>query len=241
MILAIGGIKGGVGKTTVAVNFAIMGALNGNDVLLVDADIQTTATDFTDLRTEKYGEAGYTSIVLAGQAVKSQTLRMRDKYDHIIIDCGARDTVSQRAALSIADMVLVPFQPRSFDIWTVDHVLTMVEEMLVANDHLKLKVFLNSAFPRGSDNDDALAMLTEKLAENRNGHEKPPFEVLTARLGDRKAFSNAAAEGLAVIELKPADPKANDEMQDLYRSVMGVAVKMDRDRVRDISGQAISV
>ena len=53
MILAIGNIKGGVGKTTLAVNIAIARALQGRDVLLVDGDQQQTTMTFTEIRTEK--------------------------------------------------------------------------------------------------------------------------------------------------------------------------------------------
>ena len=50
MIVVVGGIKGGSGKTTVATNLAIIQAVNGRDVLLIDADDQETASDFTVLR-----------------------------------------------------------------------------------------------------------------------------------------------------------------------------------------------
>ncbi len=43
MILTVGNVKGGVGKTTLAVNIAITRALAGRDVLLVDGDEQGTA------------------------------------------------------------------------------------------------------------------------------------------------------------------------------------------------------
>ena len=43
MILTIGNIKGGVGKTTLAVNLAILRALAGRDVLLVDGDEQVAS------------------------------------------------------------------------------------------------------------------------------------------------------------------------------------------------------
>ena len=67
MILTVGGIKGGSGKTTVATHLAVLGAAAGRDVLLVDADDQATATDFTALRNEALpAGAGYTSVVLAG-------------------------------------------------------------------------------------------------------------------------------------------------------------------------------
>jgi len=44
MIIVVGGIKGGSGKTTVATHLAILGAHAGWDVLLIDADDQETAT-----------------------------------------------------------------------------------------------------------------------------------------------------------------------------------------------------
>jgi chromosome partitioning protein len=37
-IVAVGNVKGGVGKTTLAVNFTIARALTGRDTLLVDGD-----------------------------------------------------------------------------------------------------------------------------------------------------------------------------------------------------------
>jgi chromosome partitioning protein len=58
-------------------------------VLLVDADDQETASDFTMLRNETLSEgAGYTSIKLTGPAVRTETLRLADKYEDIIIDTG---------------------------------------------------------------------------------------------------------------------------------------------------------
>ena len=156
MIIVVGGIKGGSGKTTVATNLAVIRAkYGGRDVLLVDADDQETATDFTVLRNERLdGNAGYTSIKLTGPAVRSQTVRLEGKYQDIIMDTGGRDTTSQRAALTIADVLLVPFVPRSFDVWTLEKVSALVEEMLPANPKLKAYTFLNRADSRSQDNDD---------------------------------------------------------------------------------------
>ncbi len=134
MIVIAGGIKGGSGKTTVATNLAIIRAAQGRDVLLVDADDQETATDFTNLRNERTGElARYTGIKLTGAALRTELLRLVPKFQDIIIDTGGRDTTSQRAAMSVADMLLVPFVPRSFDVWTLEKVGELVTEMRQAN------------------------------------------------------------------------------------------------------------
>ena len=213
MIVTVGGIKGGSGKTTVATNLAVIRATAGRDVLLVDADDQATASDFTRLRNRALepAGAGFTSIVLAGAAVRTETRLLADKYDDIIIDTGGRDTTSQRAALTVSDVLLVPFVPRSFDVWTLENVSELVAEIRTVNPELVAFAFINRADPRGLDN----AQAEEVIAET------PELTLMPTRLGTRKAFGNAAAQGLAVTELRPQDSKATDEMMALYRQLEG--------------------
>ncbi len=212
MILVSGGIKGGSGKTTVATNIAVMQALEGRDVLLIDADDQETASDFTILRNEKMEGAGYTCIKLTGAAVRTETLRLKQKYDTIIVDVGGRDTTSQRAALTVADVLLVPFVPRSFDVWTIEKVSAIVEEMKTVNPNLRAFTFLNRADPRGADNTDTQACLKDTSS----------LLFIDTPLGARKAFGNAAAMGLGVVELKPPDPKADLEIKELHRYINNI-------------------
>ena len=115
MIVTIGGIKGGSGKTTVATNLACIAAGQGADVLLVDADNQETAFDFTNARkADNPGAPSYTCVKLTGASVRTEVLAMSRKYDHVIIDAGGRDTTSQRAALAVSSALLIPCKPRSW-------------------------------------------------------------------------------------------------------------------------------
>src|SRR5512134_701942 len=196
MITVCGGIKGGSGKTTVATNLAIMRVSSGGDVLLIDADDQETSFDFTVLRNERReGDAGYTCIKLTGAALRTETLRLAEKYQDIVIDTGGRDTTSQRAALSVADVLLVPFVPRSFDVWTLEKVARVVDEVHALNSNLIAYAFLNRADPRGQDNEEAAAAIRDTQA----------LTFLDTPLGSRKAFANAGAVGLCVCELLPND------------------------------------
>lgn len=205
MILSVGNIKGGVGKTTLAVNLAILRANAGRDVLLVDGDEQRTALTFTDLRSEQMGQPGYTAVSLQGAALRTQVRQLASKYDDIIIDVGGRDTGSLRAALTITDTLLVPVQPRSFDIWAVDQMAELVAEAREINDHLRALIVLNAADAQGHDNEDAAQALNEIQG----------LEMLNAVIGRRKAFPNAAASGRAVTEYTPRDPKAVEELCNL--------------------------
>jgi chromosome partitioning protein len=102
--------------------------------------------------------------------------------------------------------------PRSFDIWTLERVGELVEEMRTANPSLKAYTFLNRTDPRGADNEDAGEVLRETKT----------LTFINTPLGTRKAFSNAAAQGLAVTELKPQDPKATEEILILYRYLFDI-------------------
>jgi chromosome partitioning protein len=210
MILVAGGTKGGSGKTTIATILAIMRAAEGHDVLLIDADDQETASDFTILRNERVPEgAWYTSIKLTGSAVRTETQRLAGKYNDVIIDTGGRDTASQRAGLTVANVLLVPCLPRSFDIWTLEKVAQLVRDVRAVNPALTAYTFLNRADPAGPDNDDAAEVLREATE----------LVFLETPVVARKAFGKAAAQGLAVTELKPPDEKAIQEMQALFGAV----------------------
>ena len=106
----------------------------------------------------------------------------------------------------LSDVLLVPFLPRSVDVWALGDIASLLDEASSLRDNLKAFAVLNAADPGiSSDNTDALAALADF----------PQLTPLTATIRRRKAFANALGLGLSVAELTPRDPKACDELDSL--------------------------
>lgn len=210
MIYTIGGIKGGSGKTTIATNLTVFLLQQGRDVILVDADDQESATDFTAFRHQSLdGELGYTAVKLTGRELHANVARLATKYDDIVIDTGGRDTVSQRSALTVSHVYLVPFAPRSLDIWTLRKVENLIAEVMPFNPSLRCLTFINKADARGTYKEEAGDLLRQSTH----------LHFLNTSVGNRISFANAAAAGLGVLEMKPSDEKAISEINELSRQI----------------------
>jgi len=209
MITVVGGIKGGGGKTTIATNLCVMRTQEDKKVLLVDADEQRTVSDWSAQRQFMGIETNWVTIQLSGKSIHSEVKKLVDDYDDIIIDVGGRDSPSQRAALSVAHQAVIPFKPKSFDMWTLTSVKSLISEAKGFNPNLIVIAVINQADAKGSDNEEAFALIRESS----------DFLCVPTSIGNRKAFAHAAAEGLGVVELKKHDFKAIDEIKSLYRHV----------------------
>jgi chromosome partitioning protein len=212
MILVVGGIKGGVGKSALASNLAVLAARDGNDVLLVDGDSQETTMTWAAARSDREAVSTdrVTTVALVGKGVREELRRLKPKYDTIIIDAGARDTTTQRSALTIADAVLLPFAPRGPDLWTIDAAVELIGEIRAVNENLRALALVNCADPIGNDNAEAEAAFAEHAEA---------LQVVPGRVGNRKAIAQAHLMGLAAAEMPRPDPKVVIELDILYRYV----------------------
>jgi chromosome partitioning protein len=202
MILSVAHTKGGVGKSLLAVNIAVVLAQRGRDVLVIDGDEQDSAATFAQLRAEVPDAVQFATIKLYGSAIRQQMKQLRGRYAEIIIDVGGRDTGSLRAALTVANVALIPFMPRSVDLWTGAKIAALVAEALDVNDTLRACSIINMADAQGRDNAEAIEAL-----KGIGGID--PLPITVAR---RKAFPNAFTNGMAVTDHVPVDKKAVEEI-----------------------------
>lgn len=214
MILTVGNTKGGVGKTSLALNLAISRLLSGRKVWLVDGDRQGTASIAATIRAQS---PALPSLLCSkhpdGKELHARVLAHARQFDDVVIDVGGRDSTALRAALILSDLVLVPFAPRSLDLWSLTDMSQLIQEAQAINPALRAFAVLSMAdTTQGGDNAEAIEAL--------QGF--PLLTYLPAPILRRKAVATAAGQGLSVLELKPKDPKAIKEIQYLSDMVSSV-------------------
>ncbi len=202
--------KGGVGKSTSAVNFAGQLALDGNRVLFVDTDPQGTALDWSAARVTAEHPTLFTVVGYPRVGLHKELLEMSRGYDHVVIDNPARATDIPRSNLLAADVVVIPVQPSPADIWATAEVLKLLDEASVFKEDL-ISVFLVSrrivGTQLGKSVRAALAGSTPK--------------VLDATIGQRIVYAESFLEGQTVTEVDPASAAA-EEIRDLTRELVNL-------------------
>lgn len=214
MIVAFLGTKGGIGKTTLAVQIAASQARAGKRVWLIDGDRQGSAiASITNRSDHPELPAIAAGHYPDGKTLRSQVLAQRDLFDEIVIDVGGRDSTSLRAALMLADVLVVPFRPRNYDVWALAETAELIAEAQAQRDGLRAFAVLNMADPGvlASDNQDAADAIRE-IQE---------LELAPAQLRQRKALANASSAGLHVEEQRPLDHKAASEIASLVKTIYG--------------------
>lgn len=187
MIIGILNQKGGVGKTTLAVNLAAGLARDGARVLLIDADPQGSALDWSAARQES---PLFAVVGLPRPTVHKEIDIIGHGYDHIVIDGPPRVTDLARSAIMASDLVLIPVQPSPYDIWAAEEVVKLIAEARVYKENLKSCFVVNRKIANtaiGRDVGEALAAY--------------PLPVLKASITQRVVFAEAAAQGKSIFEM----------------------------------------
>lgn len=196
MIISIQNQKGGVGKTTLAVNISHALAETGALVLLVDADPQGSARDWAAARE---AELPFQVVGLDRPTIHRDLPPIAKNYDHVVIDGPPRVSELARSAIIAADVVLIPVQPSPYDVWASQETVSLVREASVFKESLKSVFVINRKIVNtaiGRDVNDALS-----------GYELP---VMAAQICQRVTFAESAATGESVLERDPKSTAAQE-------------------------------
>jgi chromosome partitioning protein len=214
-ILLVAHTKGGVGKSTVAVNLAVMRAASGRDVLLVDCDRGQSTAAFAGVRLQAGLKPAITCVSIFGEAVHQQLLALSEKYADIVVDAGGegQGAPEVRLALSVADRVLTPCRPPAVDTQRLAKIHGLINEIRITNPKLEAMLVPTQASTHPSVSD--VSDFYKRIAA-ADYHQ---FRVLDAVIRRRDAFMEWMDTGEVVTEQKQKDPKAIAEMQQLYAEV----------------------
>lgn len=130
IVIAVLNLKGGCGKSTIAVNLACELAGNGDSVLLLDNDSQGTATSWLSHgRLPVHGEFMPLENDEDGQRLVREVAARNERY--VVLDAPAHVGAAAQAAGKIADLVLVPVTGSGVDLAATRSVVELIRQARV--------------------------------------------------------------------------------------------------------------
>ena len=212
-VITIASTKGGVGKSTLAVNLSAQFAKQGHDVALLDADPQASAFKWNTVRQAVIDEGVKLSPIFVA-SVQGQTLLdlSKEKSDqgyYVFIDSAGVDNQSTRSALVRSDYVLMVVAPSTLDLWELGTLLKAIDGLGKVQKRNVPAVFLLfnkvSTHPNVKSVSDALEYMRDSLIF--------PTHTFEAVVKDRIAYQHAIRDGMGVVEHKPVNRDARHEMR----------------------------
>ena len=201
---AIGGEKGGTGKSTIATNLAAYLADRSDDVVLLDADSQGTASRWVERRNNSHPELPKVHCVQKAGDIFETIRDLSTRYQQVIIDAGGRDSEELRSAMIAAQKLYTPLKASQPDLETTMNINQLVKLACGLNPSLKAYAVISMAptHPAITEAQEAYELLMEL----------PDIELSRVFIRERKVFRDAMVEGKGVIESKNRKAKAEIQL-----------------------------
>jgi chromosome partitioning protein len=208
MIISFLNQKGGVGKTTMAINVAGELARKGNRVLVIDGDPQGSALDWAAARE---GEPLFPVVALPRATIHREIDQLKTGYDFVVIDGPPRVTDLAQSIIMASDLVIIPVQPSPYDVWAADEIVRLLKEYSIRKPDLVAAFAVNRKI--------ANTAIGRDVAE---GLESFALKVFNTSISQRVVFAESAAAGKIAAEIDPDHPGTR-EVTDLTNEIMELA------------------
>jgi chromosome partitioning protein len=211
MIVTIANEKGGAEKSILANNLAALCALDGRNVLLIDADPHETSLTWSSERSAAGIKPKVPARAISGKGLQPELENLAPRYNDIVIDTEGRDSLGSRSALIAARVVIIPVQPDQMDSASEEKLIARIDAARLFNPSLRVLFVIAGVKDDPSMGD--LAAVRSLVAKIRAA------TLADMVIHEQAAIRNAFGKGLSMSEYTPAEIRATAEMTNLYSQV----------------------
>lgn len=203
MVISIASTKGGVGKSTLAINLAVALTELGKPVFMIDADRQGTLSAWEAAR-DAASLSPIRIVSASGETLAELASEKSQNGSIVIIDTAGADTKGTRYAVGVADAILTASTPTPADLWEIGRLENMIRDIAKRLGQRPSPWFLaiNRAHPSTKD----FSFVTDYLSESSIY----PTAIFKTVIRQRSAYSDAIGWGKGATEF--GDMKAQKEV-----------------------------
>ena len=204
--ICVGATKGGVGKSTLAINIAIAAKhySSQQSVLIIDTDPQGSSLSFRGLR-----DGDDIKVTVHNTPDLHKNMSRYEDFDLVIIDAGGREDQVFTSAIIACDFFLLPVLPGQLEIWGARDAIDVYEKVKARRPELEGRIIVNRITPNTK-------VSAKSLKHLKNFSSVLP--TLQNAIGDRVAYIDSIELGKGVIETEPGS-KASIEIKWLYKAI----------------------
>lgn len=199
MIISILNQKGGVAKTTLAVNLTRSFTKKGKKTLLVDCDTQGSALDW---HVQSNGEL-IDLACLPLETLEKDIKMFLDTYEYIFIDGMSRVSPTTICALRCSDIILIPVTPCHYDIKATQDIVRLAKDRInIMNGRVK----------------SALIITRIETSSNYHKELEPQFleldlPIFKSMTHERMSYVRSVEKGMTVLDGEFFETKACKEIE----------------------------
>lgn len=214
LVVCVQAQKGGVGKTTLAVQLLIAGWLAKKAVCILDLDPQRSAEHWAELRFRLHGLRA--PAIVSGEPEKLRDMiaaARRTNTDIVIIDTPPIVNKTTILAAGAAHLVLVPTRASVLDDFSLRETL----DVLQASKAIRKTLVVVNAM---EDDQDADEESVRRIAAEYGA------QVVATSIENDPAYRSSLRQGRGVVEVAPKSTAAR-QIQALFRLVSKRAPRAD--------------